>query len=203
MIVRWADEMIEYLRENYPYHTNKELIEIYKNKFEATLTESKIQNAKLRYNVADKVIPNAGSFKKGDEPWNLGRKMDAKTYEKIKPNLFKKGNITYNTRPVGSRRIGKDGYSEIKIAEPNIWDLEHRVIYREHYGEIPEGYIAIFLDGDKSNMDPKNLKAIPRGDHAVMSRWYGYTNNPDINESKLAVVKVRRKMKEVKKRRNN
>ena len=36
----------------------------------------------------------------------------------------------------------------VKVAEPNKWDLKSRVVYREHYGKIPDGYTIIYLDGN-------------------------------------------------------
>ena len=41
----------------------------------------------------------------------------------------------------------------------------HRVIYEQHHGAIPEGWVVHHRDEDKTNNDPSNLVAMPRGDH--------------------------------------
>lgn len=56
-------------------------------------------------------------MKNGNIPFNKGKKgyMSAEQYEKCKQTMFKKGNIPANHRPIGSERVGKDGYILIKI----------------------------------------------------------------------------------------
>ena len=49
----------------------------------------------------------------------------------MKKQHLKKGNRPHNYRPVGSERITVDGFIEIKVADPNKWDLKSRVIYQE------------------------------------------------------------------------
>lgn len=34
----------------------------------------------------------------------------------------------------------------------------HRAIYEDTYGSIPDGYLVVFADGNRENMDPGNLK---------------------------------------------
>ena len=44
------------------------------------------------------------------------------------------------------------------------WEHLARVIYREHYGEIPPDHEIHHIDGDKLNNDPENLTAIPKSE---------------------------------------
>jgi hypothetical protein len=41
----------------------------------------------------------------------------------------------------------------------------HRVIYERHIGPIPKGWVVHHRDEDKTNNDPSNLVAMPRGEH--------------------------------------
>lgn len=41
----------------------------------------------------------------------------------------------------------------------------HRVIYEQHKGSIPKGWVVHHKDEDKSNNDPDNLEAMPRKEH--------------------------------------
>ena len=89
---------------------------------------------------------------------------------------YKKGNLPHNTKPIGWERKNKDGYIEVKVAmrpsAPNRSDnfeLKHRIIWEEHFGEVPEGHVVTFLDGDKSNFELSNLALLTRGEHAIMT----------------------------------
>jgi len=42
-----------------------------------------------------------GRFKKGDTPWNKGRKMSPELYDKCKETMFKKGNVPGNIKHYG------------------------------------------------------------------------------------------------------
>jgi len=56
---------------------------------------------------------NSGRFQKGFTPWNKGVKKstgESKT-------RFKKGNETWNTRPLGDEHVDNDGYIRVKVAE--------------------------------------------------------------------------------------
>jgi hypothetical protein len=84
------------------------------------------------------------------------------------------------SKPVGSERVGKDGYLMVKVAEwPTVpcskdnWRFKHHLVYEQHHGEIPAGHVVMFADRDTRNFDPSNLVAVPR-------RYIGMLNNPDL-----------------------
>ena len=113
-----------------------------------------------------------GCFKKGNIPSPLaGCKGPNKT-------TFKKGNTPVNHRPVGSERISKDGWLEVKIAEPRKWCGKHRVEWEKHHGPIPKGHIVIFVDGNPLNWQIENLQMISKAEHAILNKR-GLRNVPD------------------------
>src|SRR5436189_5539728 len=57
-------------------------------------------------------------IKKGNIPVNKGKKMRPEVYARCAGTMFKKGQISKNKLPLGSMRVSKDGYLEIKITEP-------------------------------------------------------------------------------------
>jgi len=103
-------------------------------------------------------------FPKGHVPANKGKKMPAEVYEKTKWTMFKKGNIPGNHRQVESERINKEGYIEIKIAEPNKWKLKHRLVWEQVNGKIPKGSNIQFKDGNRQNSNIDNLYIISRSE---------------------------------------
>lgn len=74
--------------------------------------------------------------------------------------------------PIGTITKAK-GYWQIKVADEygkrsSNWMLLHRYNYIKAYGEIPDGMVVIFLDGDKDHCDASNLKAIPQSINALL-----------------------------------
>ena len=63
---------------------------------------------------------------------NKGRKqteyMSEEQLAKTKATRFKKGHVPKNHKPVGYERITRDGYIEVKTAEPNVFELKHRLV---------------------------------------------------------------------------
>ncbi len=127
-------------------------------------------------------------MKNGNIPFNKGKKgyMSAEQYEKCKQTMFKKGNIPANHRPIGSERVGKDGYILIKIQDKNLqknWMPKHRYLYEQKYGKIPEGYKLIFADGNKLNFDLDNLVLVSYSEELIMNRRGLISDNADITKT--------------------
>lgn len=165
------------LIELYPTMKNKELAEmfhvaectIYDYAHKLGLKKPREFFAKLSKN--EKSV--ATRFRKGHTPHNKGVKGYTTTNERkianMKSTQFKKGNTPHNHKPVGSERTTKDGYIERKTAEPRKWELLHRVVWREHNGQIPKGYNVQFRDGNTKNCDIANLYLISRREQ-IMAR---------------------------------
>lgn len=122
-----------------------------------------------RFRLAGKLGTNhpnavAHRFKKGSIPPNKGKKMSPEVYEKVKETMFKKGNSPVNHRQVGSERINVDGYIEIKVSEPNVWRLKHRIIWEQHNGVIPAGYNVQFKNRNTQDCRIENLYIISKAE---------------------------------------
>lgn len=188
---RWTEEEIEFIRQVYPYHTNKEIAEMVMNKFGIDANTQDIQNLRQKYKFPYKEIPNSGEFKKGLIPWNKGKEMSEETKKKLEKTWFHKGNITFNTLPVGTTRTTRDGYKEIKIAEPNVWALLHRHLYEEAHGEkLSKEDIILFADGDKTNFDIGNLVKVSRANLLLLNRRGLIFDDPELTKVGANISKV-------------
>jgi len=84
-------------------------------------------------------------------------------------------------KPVGSTRVGKDGYLMVKVKEwPDVpqtndnWRFVHHVEWERANGRpVPEGWTVFFADGDNRNFSSDNLVALPR-------KYIGQLNNPEL-----------------------
>lgn len=130
--------------------------------------------ARQRMKILGLVVPHVivekfkqdSRFKKGRISFNKGKKqtefMSAESIERCKVGRFKRGGEAINKKPLGTMRVTKDGYLEIKVSEPNKWEHYHRLMWEETFGEIPGNKILRFITDDKLNVHPFNLELIDR-----------------------------------------
>ena len=186
----WSEEEKEYLRQITPGHHYREIIELMNNKFEYQFNYQQIKGAISRYKLNTGFN---GQFKKGNIPYNKG----TKGLTGANRNSFKKGHIPLNYRPVGSERVNVDGYTEIKVADPNKWKLKHRVIWEQHYGPITKENKIIFLDNNKTNLNIENLAMVTNTQLLIMNGNKLIKKDADLTRVGVNIAKIYEKIREV------
>ena len=185
---RWTDEEKEYLASIVKGKTYKELLELMNEKFEYEFSSQQIESALRRYNLK---TGNTGQFKKYQEPWNKG----LKGYMGANKTSFKKGTIPPNYKPVGTERFAKDGYIEVKVKDPNVWELKHRYIYEKYHGKIPNGYNVIFADKNISNFDIDNLILVSKAEMLILNKNKLIFEDKDFTKVGVNIAKLINKTK--------
>lgn len=130
-------------------------------------------------------------FPKGNISHNKGKKMPPELRAKVESTFFKKGQKPHNTKFDGYERINSEGYTEVRVAE-RVFVPKHRLIWKQHYGRIPDGHIIIFADGNRSNFAIANLVCVSRGDHAILNKHKKYGR--EIAESALLLSKIKNQL---------
>jgi len=102
-------------------------------------------------------------LKKGNIPFTKGKKqleyMSAEAIEKLKATQFQKGSTPHNQLPLHSEHITTDGYTDVKIKQPSVWKHKHRIVYEKHHSvKLKTTDNIVFVDGNKQNFSPGNLK---------------------------------------------
>lgn len=177
----WTPDKVEWFRGFVPGHEEHEISAEHERIYGTPLSKNQINNAKCQFNVRSGT--SGGSFKKGNVPWVKGRKWDEwmppEKQELVRSKHFKKGGAFNWSEiiPVGTERVRTTGYTDVKVADrPSViggrdnWQPKQRVVYEQHHGPIPEGWNVVFADGDKTNFDPENLVAAPRGLLGIMHK---------------------------------
>ena len=168
-----------------------ELHKIVTAKFGDVLTQEQLKSFLSRRHIIR--FENHGRFEKGHVSANKGKKMPAEVYEKAKHTMFKKGHQPANHREVGSERTNVEGYIEIKVAEPNRWQLKHRVIYENYHNvELKSTDVVIFLDGNKQNLDIENLALIDRGINAIMNHEGTRFADAEITRTEVNIARLKK-----------
>ena len=189
----WTEEQTAYLGEITPGRHYKEIMELVNEKFGLELVVTQISRA-IKTNGFKTGF--TGQFEKGGIPYNKGKKG------LITSNVtsFKKGHKPATYMPVGSERVGaRDGYTEIKIADPNVWKLKHRWLWEQHNGPVPKGYALIFADGDKSNITLDNLILVSRAQLVRLNQNGLIQDSKELTETAINVVDLMVKISHMKK----
>lgn len=190
----YTEEQLAYIRHlcKIDKITNKEITEKFNKKFSTNKSEKAIKAIRQKYGIYIE-NPEKCYFPKGHVPWNKGLKgIDIGGKE----TQFKKGDMPPNYQPVGTERITVDGYIEVKVADPNVWEGKHRVIWKKHHGSIPEGYVVIFGDGDKRNFDIDNLILVSRKQLLTLNRHGLIKNDADLTRTGVIIADLHNKMAE-------
>ena len=112
--IHYSQEQLDFIKANCTL-SRKDLTEKVNGVFGSEFSVDQIKSLCIRNKWKS---GRTGCFEKGSKPWNTGTKGVCK------PNSgnFKKGQISWNKKPVGYERIcSKDGYVLIKTAEPNVF----------------------------------------------------------------------------------
>ncbi|MGL5512810.1 MAG: HNH endonuclease signature motif containing protein [Sporomusa sp.] len=138
-------------------------------------------------------------FSKGRETWNKGMKG----LRLSQSTEFKNGNIPANHKPVGSERVAKNGYIEIKVAEPRTWKAKHRIVWEEANGPVPNGHAVIFADGNQLNSSLENLILVSRAELLVANNHQLIKKDAGLTRVGIQTAKLISKTQELSKRMNN
>lgn len=161
---RWSAKEVANLKELWRSKTVHECSEIL-----GRATSSiyyKVSEQGFKRDPEHENISASSRFRKGDKPWNNGLKGWVAGGNSHKTR-FKRGHgNSNNAYPVGHEKIDHYGVLLRKVsavgARNEKWRPVKDIVYEQHNGDIPEGCIVNFNDGNKENYDPSNLVALTR-----------------------------------------
>lgn len=180
----------DFVRKNAEGRTTQELTDLINKKFgQGTITQSNtrayMKNHKIKNNINCK-------FKKGVEPWNKG--ISCEMPLAAVEHQFKKGHKPHNLKKQGTISKTTDGYLIIKVQnkgkQNERWKMLHRYIWEKENGEIPQGKMLTFLDGDKENCNISNLTLIDNEINLELQRRKLRTQSAEITKTGIKVAEL-------------
>ncbi|VXA55473.1 Bacteriophage phi 1.45-like protein [Acinetobacter proteolyticus] len=188
--IKYTPEQLDYIKSNCSLGRYELTIDV-NRKFNSDFTVDQIKSlcTRNKWNTG-----RTGCFEKGDKPWNTGTKGVCK------PNSgnFKSGQVSWNKKPVGYERIcSKDGYVIVKVAEPNVFKLKHRIVWEKLNGPIPDGQVVAFKNMDKTDCRIENLMLMTKAEMVRYSQNFYNLANSETNETCLLMAKVKNKSHQV------
>lgn len=164
---RYSKEYINWLIKNAPDYTIEELVD--KSIY---FGYTKMNKKKLR----DLFLRNT------NVKW--------KNYHSEKANSNER-----NSKPIGTESTRSDGMTKIKIGNKK-WIYKQRYVYEKYYGKLPDNYMVVFLDGDRTNYDIDNLMAVKKSEYNYVKNKELLSKNKELNKTALLTARLNYKAKE-------
>lgn len=174
-------EQVEFLKENAPSMSRKELTDQFNEKFG---TSKSVRAIKSYCNARGYYSPSDGRFQEGNVPWQTGlRGEEFKSHYTTESyaRMRKAVNEAKKTRKIGDE-IVIDGVpwvvTSLDYGVPfcERRQPKRRVVWERLHGEIPKDHCIICLDGNPMNCDPSNLYCMPIQFRTVLAKnkwWFG------------------------------
>lgn len=205
---KYPKELLTFVRENSWGVSSKRMAEMVNEKYGTDFTPNRMKGFRQRWGIRS---GETGWYQKGHDPGTKGKtleeicKHDPEKIARVRATQFKKGDRPLNELPVGSVTKTTDGYLIRKISMTGSqwerWEFIHRATWEEHHGPIPEGMVITFRDGNRENCDISNLTLISRGEAMLMAKLGLWTDDTELNDLGLSIVKLRKAVADRKKRR--
>ena len=226
-ISRETNEQVEFLRQIAEGRQNEQIAKLFQEKFNVPCDRNHIKYLKYKYKISsnvrnklainDKQIQflkdNVNGTKLKDltnmfnEHFGLNFTENQIDWYKYKLGLksglnfkWEKGHKPYNVKPIGYEFKCKDnGYTFIKVSEPDLYMLKQRYVYEQHYGKIPKGYSVVFLNGNKEDFSIDNLTLARQKDILTCKNKKLFSSNRDVTKTGLVIAQFSNTLYEIKK----
>lgn len=190
----YPDEVKDFIKANHKGVGSKEMTALLNQTFGTSYTHTQInawyKNHKLNSGTT-------GYFKPGLAPWNKG--MKGVSHPGCIPTQFKKGSKVHNWVPLGSERVNRDGYVDIKVDDGKLqknWKGKHILIWEAANGPVPAGHAVMFGDGNRRNFDPENLILVSRKQLVRLNQMKLIQADAELTKAGIVIADVLNKIGE-------
>lgn len=181
----YSREQEDFLKENAPLMSRKELTERFNKEFNVNKSVLAIKSYcnNRHYNSS-----SDGRFQDGNVSWQTGLKS-----EEYKAHFTEESFQKSIKNMLESNKTKKVGDEIIKDGEPFIivsidYSLPHdkrrqpkrRVVWERLHGEIPKDHCIICLDGNPMNCDPSNLYCMPIRYRTMLAKNNWWFKEPEL-----------------------
>lgn len=135
-------------------------------------------------------------FKKGNIPWNKGKKgcWSKDALERIRKAQI--GRKCWKIRNIGDERVNTNGYIEIKVCNSKKkyigWKLKHRILYAKYHPneKIEKTDRIVFVDGNNRNFDIDNLALVTLREQLIL-KTFGKPKSLEEGKIFISLAKLR------------
>jgi hypothetical protein len=188
--IKYTTEQLDFIKSN-RYLSRKEITEKVNIKFNTNFTVRNIEYLCTRNKWS---CGRTGQFSKGNIPYNKGTKRISKSNK----TSFKKGHNTWIKKPIGYEcNTRKTGYIFVKTENVKSFISKHRLVWEQHNGPVPKGYIVAFKNMNKKDCRIENLILMSKSEMARYCHSFRKLATQETNETCLLMAKVKSRTHQV------
>lgn len=180
----WTNEQVEFLKLHYDYIGDTELAQLFETRWPKDKGWSKKHIEKKRRYLGLKRTKNQiDDIRK--------RNTEAGMYAVCN----KKRWIATGVTPLGKIKIWnyKSG-RKFKVIKTEDGFIRYApFLYKQHYGEVPDGMVIRFKDNDPMNVNIENLECITREENALRNSILRYP--PELRETATLLQQIKKQLK--------
>lgn len=195
---KYPDEVKNFIKENLAGVGPKDMARLLNKTFGTSYTHIQMKGYYANHKLNSGVT---GYYPKGHVPANKGKR--GVSCGRMAVTQFKKGNKSANWVPIGTERISKDGYVEVKIADGRLnknWKSKHLCVWETANGPVPKGHVVIFGDGNKQNFDLANLLLVTRAQLVRLNQKSLIQEDVELTKTGIIIADIYNKIGERKRR---
>jgi len=192
----YPEEVRKFILENYIGVGHQSMADMLNKTFGRNYTKEQMKAYYARFKLDSGLT---GRFPPGNIPPNKGKKGMGGW----EPTQFKKGNKPANWVPIGSERITKDGYIQVKVQEGGFqknWRGKHILIWEEVNGPLPKGHAVLFGDSNNRNFDLDNLLLVSRSQLVRLNQNNLIQNDLELTKTGIVIADIYNKIGERKRK---
>ena len=181
-LVRWTKEQTDYLINNYQQIGDKEMAQKMNVIFPSKKwTHKHIEKKRYHLNLkrTEEQRKRIKSRNKKRGAWKTGKTWKTRGITKI-------GEI---------RKWNLENRSYLFIKTESGFEFYSRYLYKKTFGEIPEGMIVTFKDGNQLNVVPENLILISRKENVIRNKTKSLQYPKDLKNVIHLLNKLNKKIK--------
>lgn len=195
-------EQEQFLKENAPLMSRKELTEQFNRKFGTIRTVDGIRGF---CNSRGYHSSTSGKFEKGHVSWQTGLRGD-EFKSHYTEESFARGiegmRQANKTRKIGDE-IVIDGMPwivtslEYRVPFHERRQPKRRVVWEQIHGKIPSDHCVVCLDGNQMNCDPSNLYCMPVKFRPILGKNHWWFGNAELTLAAIKWCELHYAIKEV------
>jgi hypothetical protein len=183
---RFTKREIQYLEKRVDGRSYVELTEMFNRHYGYQLSVGQVIDFLHREGLSNG-IPQG--FQKGHVSCFKGKKLP----------WLKRKNPEYNRKPIGTMRVNRGGYNVVKVSDdPAVWKLLHHIVWEKAHGQIPEGHVIIFANGNILDTKLENLMLVSRRELDIMNRNGLIYDNGAFTRSGKLIADIKIKINDLK-----
>lgn len=182
------DKQLETYKNFVPGHTAAEIANMVHENWGIQLTVQKVHALNIRNNIKSGLYQKY--FGKAD-PRRSSSHHDL--HKTMAIGTVKKNETRSKDRPNRAPIV------VVKQSERK-WKPNHRRIWEEAYGPIPQGYKTVFLDGNSLNFSITNLALVTDAEFLIMNEKHLISSDKQVTRSGIELARLLSKTHQIKRR---